>query len=274
MVLDKTLGDLVLSRRAWTERFETTANLSNYSVNQIIFILSVQFCLGIIESERLSKILSDFLLIKIQKICDIFSLPPKYFIIGLGSFGSDELTFSSDIDLVFIVEDLIHHANTQNEFQKLFLSLKKQLKPFDVDSRLRPEGKSSPLVWDLETYYEYLDKRAQSWELQALTRIKLVHGDENTFHNFLLKYKERIERQEKEKLKKDIITMRSKMEKQLLSTSQAQFKNFFNTKRSRGGLTDIEFILQYHILTNPEMFFELIGKDTLKIIDILKKVTG
>ena len=270
MYLDRTLGDLILSRRIWTEKFET---LNNYSVNQIIFILSIQFCLGLIDPKKLSKILSGYLLINIQKVCEDFTLPPKYIIIGLGSFGSDELTFNSDVDLVFIVEDLIDHPEAQNEFQELLNNLKKQLKPFDVDSRLRPEGKSSPLVWDLETYYEYLDKRAQSWEMQSLTRIKLVLGNKNIFHNFISKIRERTKTLDKEKLAKDILTMRSKMEKQLLSTPQAQFKNFFNIKRSRGGLTDIEFILQYYILTNPEKFFELVGKNTIENIHSLKNLS-
>jgi glutamate-ammonia-ligase adenylyltransferase len=270
MHLDKTLGDLLLSRRALTERFE---NSDNYSISQVIFILSIQYCLGILEQEKLSKILSYSVLSKIQKICDTLPLPPDYLIIGLGSFGSDELTFNSDIDLVFIVKDLIRYPEAQNEFQKLFITLKKQLKPFDVDSRLRPEGKSSPLVWDLQTYFEYLDKRAQSWEMQALTRIRLVKGDNDLFNNFLKKIKERTERLEKDNLIKEITAMRIKMEKQLLSTSQAQFKNFFNIKRSRGGLTDIEFILQYHILRNPENFFTLIGQSSIEIIKRLIKTS-
>ncbi|MCX6151605.1 MAG: hypothetical protein NTX22_13845 [Ignavibacteriales bacterium] len=266
MVIDKSLGDLILNRRAFNERFDT---IENFSTNQMIFILSVQFCLGIIKVERLSKILSEFLLAKIKTICKSFSLPDRFFIIALGSFGTDEMTFGSDVDLIFAVENILKYPNVQTEFQNLLLKLKEQLKPFDVDSRLRPEGKSSQLVWDVDKYFDYLENRAQTWELQSLTRIKFVYGSIELYNNFLEGVKKRVKFLEHSSLIKDILDMRSKMEKQLLSTSQAQFGNFFNIKRSRGGLADIEFIVQYQVLKNSESFSKLIGKNTKSAIKIL-----
>jgi glutamate-ammonia-ligase adenylyltransferase len=270
LVLDKTLGDFLLSRRVLIENFESIENLS---INQIIFILSVQYSLGILDHEKFSKYLTKFLVMKIRSISSSFSLPNESFIIGLGSFGTEETTFSSDIDLVFVVDDLIHKPEAQEEFQKLFLKLKEHLKPFDVDSRLRPEGKSSQLVWDLETYKDYLGKRLQTWELQSLTRIKIVYGNETLFKDFLSSIKKRIAELEKKKLIIDVLEMRSRIEKQLLSAPQAQFKNFFNTKKGRGGLIDIEFIFQYNILMNPDLFFDLVGKDTIYLVNYFKNLS-
>jgi [glutamine synthetase] adenylyltransferase / [glutamine synthetase]-adenylyl-L-tyrosine phosphorylase len=263
LVLDKSLAELLLNRRFIAESFES---LDNLSVNQVILILSSQYCMGLTRTDKFSKILTAFLEFKIKSTCNNFSLPPNFFIVGLGSFGSGEMTFNSDIDLVFIVQDLIHQNNAQEEFQKLFNSLKNELKPFDVDSRLRPEGKSSLLVWDSDVYYEYFEKRAQNWELQALTRIRFIIGDEPLFQNFLCRIQNKIKKLDKQALKKDILNMRSKIEKQLLNAPQAQFKNFFNTKRSRGGLTDIEFIFQYYLLTENELFKNFVGKSVPEII--------
>ena len=58
-------------------------------------------------------------------------------------------------------------------FQELLASLREELAPFKVDCRLRPEGKSSQLVWGINKYGEYLDSRARIWEFQSLQKLKL-----------------------------------------------------------------------------------------------------
>jgi len=73
------------------------------------------------------------------------------------------MTFASDIDLIFAVKNSGKYQKIQNDFQDLLASFKKELSPFSVDCRLRPEGASSQLVWDFEKYVEYLNKRARIW---------------------------------------------------------------------------------------------------------------
>ena len=91
----------------------------------------------------------------------------NFFIAAMGSFGSSELSFASDIDLVFVVRDIQNYPDIQNDFQRLLQNFKDNLPGLEIDCRLRPEGKSSQLVWDIEDYKKYFSNRARIWELQA-----------------------------------------------------------------------------------------------------------
>jgi [glutamine synthetase] adenylyltransferase / [glutamine synthetase]-adenylyl-L-tyrosine phosphorylase len=148
------------------------------------------------------------------------------------------------------------------------LKIKNDFKPFDVDCRLRPEGKSSLLVWDLESYNTYLLNRTRIWELQSLTKINLVHGDKIIFNEFIAAIKKRIEKETPENLKNEIAEMRKKLSSQGVSS----ISNIFNIKKSRGGIADIEFLLQYLILLNPGDFKKMQGKEIPKVVKFLSSL--
>lgn len=266
ILTDRGLGDLLLSRKAFTEDF----NNNIISINQVLFILSIQYSLGLTDAPSLSAVISRSLLFKIKSIAEKFNVSYKYFISAMGSFGAKEMTFSSDIDIIFTAENTDKHFSVQEDFQSLLNELKTQLKPFDVDVRLRPEGKSSQLVWDTEKYKEYIIKRAEVWELQSLTRIEFIAGDPDLYNSFLEVIRERLGSLDQQRVNADLIEMRQKMEKLVNSTPQANYKNYFNIKKSRGGLIDIEYSLQRLILTDKYLFDECLGKNTIDILNTLK----
>ena len=90
----------------------------------------------------------------------------------------------SDIDLIAVGNNINNFPSIQNDFQLLLTEFQKQLNPFKVDFRLRPEGKNSPLVWDLETYKDYFNRRARVWEYQSLLKLQFVTGDKTLFNKF------------------------------------------------------------------------------------------
>jgi [glutamine synthetase] adenylyltransferase / [glutamine synthetase]-adenylyl-L-tyrosine phosphorylase len=94
------------------------------------------------------------------------------------------MTFASDIDLIFVVEKLDKKGELQKEFQNILLKLKKDFSPYNVDCRLRPEGKSSQLVWEIGSYKNYLKDRARVWELQAFTKLNFLYGDKKIYSSF------------------------------------------------------------------------------------------
>ena len=102
------------------------------------------------------------------------------------------MTFASDVDLIFAVKNSGKYQNIQKDFQELLGNLKKELSPFSVDCRLRPEGASSQLVWDFEKYLEYLNNRARIWELQAFLKASFISGNEKLFVKLSETFQQRV----------------------------------------------------------------------------------
>ena len=93
-------------------------------------------------------------------------------IIGLGKFGGRETGYGADLDVLFVGDD---PRPAQNLIGEMALSTAEGSFA-TLDPRLRPEGEKGPLVCSLETLRGYYEKRAQFWELQALTRARAISG--------------------------------------------------------------------------------------------------
>lgn len=101
-------------------------------------------------------------------------------IIGLGKLGGGELTYGSDLDVVFVAEDKVRNLPT---LQRVAVSLLDLISSstelgvaFKLDARLRPDGDKGLLVNRLSAFADYYRHRAQLWEIQALTRARPVAG--------------------------------------------------------------------------------------------------
>lgn len=262
---DKDLREHFLSKRVFEKLDENS--FQTFSVKKILFTISIQFALNKIGFAELSKTLSDYFRLRISNIMMEFfkdgKITTEYFIAGLGSFSTKEMTFASDIDLIFVVNKLDSKGAMQREFQNILLKLKDEFSPFTVDCRLRPEGKSSMLVWELGSYADYLKSRARVWELQAFTKLSYVCGDKKLFIKFLNIIFNRVRNESKMEIKTEMAKMRKKIYPRTTSS--------FNIKKSRGGLTDIEFVIQYLILCNPNLFKKCTGNSIIKNISIFAK---
>src|SRR5437763_519473 len=93
-------------------------------------------------------------------------------IVAMGKFGGRELTYASDLDLMFVGDDF---RAAQNLITALSIPSPEGVIA-TVDARLRPEGEKGPLVSSIEAFEAYYRDRAQLWEIQALTRARPVTG--------------------------------------------------------------------------------------------------
>ena len=134
--------------------------------------------------------------------------------------------------------------------------LREEFKPVPVDCRLRPEGKSAMLVWDVNAYIKYISARARTWELQAFTKLNFISGNRNLFNRIIRAVAKRLKTENPQQIKSDLREMRKKM-----IPSSGGSTEMINLKKSAGGITDIEFILQYLILCNPQLFRKLRAKN-------------
>ena len=264
---DKFLRDTFLSRECLV--LLNKDSFSNISLKDFHFRASIQLIAGIIKPESFAEIYTEYLNQRLILLVNDFlkdkNWKEDFFIAAMGSFGSVELSFVSDVDLVFVVRDIQKYPDIQKAFQKLLQNLKNNLPGLEIDCRLRPEGKSSQLVWDADDYKNYFSNRARVWELQAFTKCRFVFGDLELFNSFFKYYIQTVKQRDKELIKKEMFEMRKKLYPGL-DTS-------FNIKKSSGGLADIDFIISYLLLTNSDLLFVKKEKVTSNSFELIKKVS-
>ncbi|QMT41131.1 bifunctional [glutamate--ammonia ligase]-adenylyl-L-tyrosine phosphorylase/[glutamate--ammonia-ligase] adenylyltransferase [Neisseria shayeganii] len=182
---------------------------------------------------------------------------PRFAVIGYGKLGGKELGYASDLDLVYLYDD--PHPDAAEIYAKLARRLTTWLSGstgagtlYDTDLRLRPNGDSGFLVHTLAAFDKYQQQQAWTWEHQALTRARFVCGDETIGHAFEA-IRRRILTAERDEavLRRDIIAMREKM----FPTHPPQEGD---VKYARGGVVDVEFIVQYLVLAQSRRCPELL----------------
>ena len=93
-------------------------------------------------------------------------------VVALGKFGGREISYGTDLDVVFVGED----NRTAQSLVAAMAQPTGEGNIWPVDARLRPEGENGPLVCSIEAYRWYYENRAQLWEMQALTRARAICG--------------------------------------------------------------------------------------------------
>jgi [glutamine synthetase] adenylyltransferase / [glutamine synthetase]-adenylyl-L-tyrosine phosphorylase len=175
--------------------------------------------------------------------------PRGFAIIGYGKLGSKELGYASDLDLVFLYDE--HSGIATDKYAKLAQRLSSWLNTmtaggvlYETDLRLRPDGASGMLVSSLNAFRDYQFSRAWTWEHQALTRARWCAGDATLAAPFDAIRNEVLSKpRDKEKLRQEIVEMRDKMRNEKKDRADQ-----LDLKHTRGGIVDVEFIVQYLIL--------------------------
>ena len=263
---DQELREFILNKKAFIKI--PAKELIEYELKYTLLYLSAQLTVGLLSPATLMKILSTVIHGKIKSLFEAYSTKQKwkkdYFVAALGSLGSSTITFYSDLDLLFIVRDLKKYDKIENHFQELLALLRQNLKPFTVDCRLRPEGESSQLVWDIDDSKSYFNKRARVWEFQALTKISFVCGNKRLYNSLTKTASSCASRFNKKQISDELKEMHKKI---IESTSTAPV-DLFNIKKNSGGLIDIEFIIHSVILNNTELFDAAMGKSFREQIEL------
>ncbi|WP_299729489.1 bifunctional [glutamate--ammonia ligase]-adenylyl-L-tyrosine phosphorylase/[glutamate--ammonia-ligase] adenylyltransferase [uncultured Endozoicomonas sp.] len=213
-------------------------------------------------------------------LCD-----PGFIIVGYGKLGGIELGPGSDLDLVFI-----HNGGTNKETngarsidsttfytrlgQRIIHILTTQTPSgilYDTDMRLRPSGSKGLLVNSLPYFEKYQKEEAWTWEHQALVRARVIAGDQALAQQFVSLRADilGIER-DTEKLKVDVINMRHKMREHLGSKTN---QHLFHLKHDKGGIVDIEFLMQFSVLNYANRYPSLLKwTDNIRISEELEAV--
>jgi glutamate-ammonia-ligase adenylyltransferase len=210
--------------------------------------------------------------------------PNGFAVIGFGKLGGIELGYGSDLDMVFLYDCPDGNALTDGGkpiscaqfYGRLGLKVRHILDTkllsgilYEVDMRLRPSGDSGLLVTQINAYEDYLKNQAWTWEHQALVRGRFIAGDAR-----LKAHYEAIRRRilslprDVALLKTEVREMREKM-RGALATREL---NKFDLKQSKGGIADIEFIVQFGVLAQAAKNAALTTyTDNVRLLEGLQK---
>ncbi|MEN2751026.1 bifunctional [glutamate--ammonia ligase]-adenylyl-L-tyrosine phosphorylase/[glutamate--ammonia-ligase] adenylyltransferase [Psychrobacter sp. FBL11] len=184
-------------------------------------------------------------------------------IIGYGKLGGLELSYSSDLDLVFL-HKIKEQGMTTGEksvsgmkfaarlAQKLMTYLNTQTRDgraYEIDMRLRPSGNAGMMVVSCHAFETYQREKAWAWEHQALVRARAICGDKRVTALFcdirrtILALPRTLD-----EVRTEVTSMRIKMQKHLGTSQWQQQAGKFHLKQDAGGIIDIEFLAQFVVL--------------------------
>ncbi len=207
-----------------------------------------------------------------------------FIVVGYGKVGGWELSYGSDLDLVFIYDmpsqtetDGLKPVANSVFFTRLGQRMISYLNTvtaagqlYEVDMRLRPDGAKGLLVSTLAAYTQYQLNEAWTWEHQALVRARPIAGSYKLSQDFIAVRKEVLcQVRPQVQLKQDVIDMREKMRQQLASKPDADgLTAQFHLKHDEGGIVDIEFMVQYGVLAYAHKCKTLLTyTDNIRILD-------
>ncbi|WP_063533538.1 bifunctional [glutamate--ammonia ligase]-adenylyl-L-tyrosine phosphorylase/[glutamate--ammonia-ligase] adenylyltransferase [Burkholderia sp. MSMB1589WGS] len=219
-------------------------------------------------SDRLSELADAMLDVTIEVVWSQLAKrhrdTPCFAAIAYGKLGGKELGYASDLDLIFLYDDPDERAaDVYTTFARRLITWLTTATGagtlFDIDLRLRPNGEAGLLVTDLDAFRRYQLREGDAantawvWEHQALTRARYSAGDARIGAAFeAIRVQVLTMPRDAAVLAKEIVEMRGKV-----LAGHPNTAGLFDLKHDRGGMVDIEFVVQYwvllHAAQHPEM---------------------
>ena len=278
-------------RLAYSDDFEDQLNLLRSFKNEQMLLIGVRHMIEEANSARVRREISD-----LAEVClagasvianaemsrkfgagvSIESLP--FVIIGMGKLGGQEMTYLSDLDIIFVYESLSEQMGklaTHEWFSRFAGRIISVLNMhtsegivFQIDTRLRPSGNKGALVTSLESYSDYHRQTSALWEKQALIRARPVFGPESLSQKVVDITRECIMRTPVSSSDlAEIDRLRKRMQHELASEDSTNV----DLKTGEGGLVDIEFFVQANILMHSHSRPEIIRNNTLDALAQLER---
>ncbi|HEX7862224.1 MAG TPA: bifunctional [glutamate--ammonia ligase]-adenylyl-L-tyrosine phosphorylase/[glutamate--ammonia-ligase] adenylyltransferase [Verrucomicrobiae bacterium] len=211
----------------------------------------------------------------------------SFCVLGMGKLGGQELNYSSDIDVLFVYsgEGACFKTKPTKNTKPLRATPNHQFYAklaeaviaectrmtaegflFRIDMRLRPEGKTAPLARALSSYETYYAQWGQTWERMMLIKARCVAGDQGLGAEFMEMIQPfRYPRSISEQVPREVAEMKQRIENEIIKTGELER----NVKLGRGGIREIEFLVQtQQVLQAGRMPF-LQGSKTLPALEKL-----
>jgi glutamate-ammonia-ligase adenylyltransferase len=257
------LADL-RERLADADTFEARLNVARRFQMDEAFRIGVQVLEGAASAEAAGAAhadlaeacviaMADAALAEVERTAG--AAPGAFTVLALGKFGGRELAEGSDLDLMLVYDATAEASERGLMAGEYFTRLTQRLISalsapteagllYEIDTKLRPSGSKGPVAVRLSSFERYYEQEAWTWELQALTRLRPVAGDEALGATVQAMAHTVLSRpRDKAKTLGDVADMRARMER------ERRAKGAWDLKLAPGGLVDIEFIAQALQLT-------------------------
>lgn len=202
----------------------------------------------------------------------------QFAVIGLGKFGGEEMGYNSDLDVIFVYshagecqggKSLSNHEYFVKLAQQIITVLSCPTRygyAFKVDTRLRPSGNAGPLVSSFNSLRDYHRAHAQVWERQTLLKARFVAGNPALGARVLrlirlAAYREALSEEDA----REIYRLRMRMEHELAQEAPGTF----DLKMGRGGLVDIQFVVQLLQMRHGYQCRRIRDRNTLQALEKL-----
>jgi [glutamine synthetase] adenylyltransferase / [glutamine synthetase]-adenylyl-L-tyrosine phosphorylase len=179
----------------------------------------------------------------------------RFTVLALGKLGGRELNYSSDLDLMFVYSDNgettgPHKISNKEFFKKVANQFTNLLSTYTaagvcyrVDLRLRPEGTLGDVCISLAAAKEYYAKRARDWELQMLIKARVAAGDQALGQALLDSVEPAIYSTTLDFSTIEAMSTTRERIGEKLARKRLR-KDELDVKLARGGIRDLEFLVQ------------------------------
>jgi [glutamine synthetase] adenylyltransferase / [glutamine synthetase]-adenylyl-L-tyrosine phosphorylase len=198
-------------------------------------------------------------------------------ILAMGRLGSREMTASSDLDLILLYDFDHEYPDSDGErslqgaqyfarfTQRLISAFTTRTNYgvlYEVDMRLRPSGRAGPVASRIDSFADYQEREAWTWEHMALTRARVISSPPE--------FRGRIERIIRDVLTRprdaaaiagDVADMR-----RAIALEKGE-DDVWDLKYAAGGVVDIDFIAQYLQLVHAAAKPDILDVNTLRVLD-------
>ena len=190
-------------------------------------------------------------------------------VLAMGRFAGGEMTYGSDLDLIFIEKVL-----DKNDFGQIINNIRKMLRYiavmdpsgalYEIDMRLRPHGSSGVLVTPLDSFLEFHNDKREIWERQMMTRCRIVVGNPELSDQVNREILDDVYgKYEPSFLAKEIMKIRFLVEQEL-----AGGKDKIDIKRGKGGIMDIDFLTHFLQLAHGAEYPQLRVGSTRQVLRV------
>lgn len=218
----------------------------------------------------------------VQLKWDTEHVPADLAVIAMGRQGGCEAGYGSDLDVMFVhnpgsgvpadeaTRFAVEVAKALIGFMKMPSKPPIVLEPvLEIDADLRPEGRRGPLVRSLESYQRYYNQWADTWEVQALLKARAIAGPQYLQDAFTqwadeVRYSHGLSTEQAQEIRK----MKARVEAERLPRGADPARHL---KLGRGGLTDVEWLIQTLQLEHAPEHESLHTTNTLEALDAARQ---
>lgn len=224
--------------------------------NRFMLRVLIAFLQEEYNQEQTEYILTCLAEATLRVIVRLFDLTPEQStapvtVLGMGRMAGHEMTFGSDLDLIFLygADSRDMHPETERQIRLLLRHIAMRTSMgvlYDVDMRLRPHGNAGILVTTFPSFIEYHSSDRDVWERQMMTRCRPVAGLDDRVMSLMQETRGHIySHHDIDFLRSEIAGMRARVEREL-----GRPAGKYEVKRGRGGIMDIDFITHFFQLAH------------------------